>query len=77
MATSLFNKYHPKLMYGDAGGLGNPLMEQLHCKVSARIKPFTFNGTNKTACYEYFRKNVFDRKLFILRDFLAPLISDV
>lgn len=77
MATSLFNKYHPKLMYGDAGGLGNPLMEQLHQKVSARIKPFTFNGSNKTACYEYFRKNVFDRKLFILRDFLAPLISDV
>lgn len=30
IATRTYRKYLPKLMYGDAGGLGNPLMEQLN-----------------------------------------------
>ena len=77
IATRTYKKYLPKLMYGDAGGLGNPLMEQLNQKVSAHIKPFTFTSANKTACYEYFRKNVFERNLLILRDFMAPLVADV
>ena len=45
-------------MYGDAGGLGSPIMEELNKKVSTRIKPFNFTSINKTDAYEYFRKQI-------------------
>ena len=73
----IFNKYNPKAMYGDAGGLGNPIMEELNKKVSARIKPFTFTSANKTAAYEYLRKQVFDRNIFFKEDFRTQIVSDL
>ena len=73
----IFKKYSPKAMYGDAGGLGNPIMEELNKKVSARIKPFTFTSANKTAAYEYLRKQVFDRNIFFKEDFRTQIVSDL
>lgn len=73
----MFKKYNPKAMYGDAGGLGNPIMEDLNKKVSARIKPFTFTSANKTDAYEYLRKQVFERNLFFKEDFRTQIVSDL
>lgn len=69
-AIQFFKKYKPTEFLGDAGGLGSPLMEQLNRTVSTRIKGFQFTAANKTDTYEYFRKCVFDRKFFVLRDFM-------
>ena len=73
----IFRKYNPKAMYGDAGGLGSPIMEELNKKVSARIKPFNFTSTNKTDAYEYLRKQVFDRNIFFKEDFRTQIVSDL
>ena len=73
----IFRKYNPKAMYGDAGGLGSPIMEELNKKVSARIKPFNFTSTNKTGAYEYLRKQVFDRNIFFKEDFRTQIVSDL
>ena len=73
----IFRKYNPKAMYGDAGGLGSPIMEELSTKVSARIKPFNFTSTNKTGAYEYLRKQVFDRNIFFKEDFRTQIVSDL
>ena len=73
----IFRKYNPKAMYGDAGGLGSPIMEELNKKVSTRIKPFNFTSTNKTDAYEYLRKQVFDRNIFFKEDFRTQIVSDL
>ena len=73
----IFRKYNPKAMYGDAGGLGNPIMEELNKKVSIRIKPFNFTSANKTDAYEYLRKQVFDRNIFFKEDFRTQIVSDL
>lgn len=73
----IFKKYNPKAMYGDAGGLGNPIMEELNKKVSTRIKPFNFTSANKTDAYEYLRKQVFDRNIFFKEDFRTQIVSDL
>ena len=73
----IFRKYNPKAMYGDAGGLGSPIMEELNKKVSTRIKPFNFTSANKTDAYEYFRKQVFDRNIFFKEDFRTQIVSDL
>ena len=73
----IFRKYNPKAMYGDAGGLGSPIMEELNKKVSTRIKPFNFTSTNKTDAYEYFRKQIFDRNMFFKEDFRTQIVSDI
>ena len=77
LVKEIFKKYNPKAMYGDAGGLGNPIMEDLNKKVSAGIKPFTFTSANKTGAYEYLRKQVFDRNLFFKEDFRTQIVSDL
>lgn len=77
MATQLFQKYKPRLFLGDAGGLGSPLMEQLNRTVSTRIQGFTFTSTNKTDCYEYFRKSVFDRNLWLKEDYKRDITQDL
>ena len=73
----IFKKYNPKAMYGDAGGLGSPIMEELNKKVSTRIKPFNFTSANKTDAYEYLRKQVFDRNIFFKEDFRTQIVSDL
>lgn len=73
----IFRKYNPKAMYGDAGGLGSPIMEELNKKVSTRIKPFNFTSANKTDAYEYLRKQVFDRNIFFKEDFRTQIVSDL
>ena len=73
----IFRKYNPKAMYGDAGGLGSPIMEELNKKVSTRIKPFNFTSANKTDAYEYFRKQIFDRNMFFKEDFRTQIVSDL
>ena len=73
----IFRKYNPKAMYGDAGGLGSPIMEELNKKVSSRIKPFNFTSANKTDAYEYLRKQVFDRNIFFKEDFRTQIVSDL
>ena len=73
----IFRKYNPKAMYGDAGGLGSPIMEELSTKVSARIKPFNITSANKTGAYEYLRKQVFDRNIFFKEDFRTQIVSDL
>ena len=73
----IFRKYNPKAMYGDAGGLGSPIMEELNKKVSTRIKPFNFTSANKTGAYEYLRKQVFDRNIFFKEDFRTQIVSDL
>ena len=77
VAKQIFNKYNPKLFYGDATGLGGPIMEQLNRECSTRIKPFVFNHNNKNAAYEFFRKCVFDRKIEFDEDYKDDIIEDL
>ena len=65
------------MFYGDATGLGGPLMEQLNRECSVLIKPFVFNHTNKNAAYEYFRKCVFDRKICFDAQWRDQIVEDV
>lgn len=77
VAKQLFQKWRPRLFYGDATGLGGPLMEQLNRECSVLIKPFVFNHVNKNAAYEYFRKCVFDRKVVFDTQWRDEIIEDV
>ena len=77
LVKEIFRKYNPKAMYGDAGGLGSPIMEELNKKVSTRIKPFNFTSINKTDAYEYFRKQIFDRNMFFKENFRTQIVSDL
>ena len=77
VAKQMFNKYKPKLFYGDATGLGHPIMEQLNRECSARIKPFVFNHQNKNQSYEYFRKSVFDRKIEFDSKWRDEIVEDL
>ena len=77
LVKEIFKKYNPKAMYGDAGGLGSPIMEELNKKISTRIKPFNFTSINKTDAYEYFRKQIFDRNIFFKEDFRTQIVSDL
>ena len=49
--------------YVDAVGLGSPIAEFIHDRVSARIKPFVWNETNKSNAYEYLRSLILDHKI--------------
>lgn len=77
VATDMFKRFQPKAFYGDAGGLGSPLMEQLNRTVSTRIKGISFTATNKPEMYEYFRKCVFDRKLRIRQTYKQVFLDDI
>lgn len=77
VAKNLFQKYRPKLFYGDATGLGGPLMEQLNRECSPLIKPFVFNHNNKNQAYEYFRRCVFDRKIQFNEEYRDEIIEDL
>lgn len=77
VAKNLFQKYRPKLFYGDATGLGGPLMEQLNRECSPLIKPFVFNHNNKNRAYEYFRRCVFDRKIQFNEEYRDDIIEDL
>jgi phage FluMu gp28-like protein len=77
VAKNLFQKYRPKLFYGDATGLGGPLMEQLNRECSPLIKPFVFNHNNKNQAYEYFRRCVFDRKIQFNEEYRDAIVEDL
>lgn len=77
VAKQMFNKWRPRLFYGDATGLGGPIMEQLNRETSTLIRPFVFNHTNKNAAYEYFRKCVFDRKVIFDEHWREEVIEDL
>lgn len=77
VAKNLFQKYRPKLFYGDATGLGGPLMEQLNRECSPLIKPFVFNHNNKNQAYEYFRRCVFDRKVQFNEEYRDSIVEDL
>lgn len=56
-------KLHYRAGFIDANGIGNPIGEFANKQVSARIKGFTWTGSNKTPAYEDVRAMIFDRKL--------------
>lgn len=60
---SIYQKEQWSSALVDSVGLGGPIAEQLHDKVSARIKGFSWNESNKTPAYEFLRSLVFDHKL--------------
>lgn len=47
----------------DAVGLGSPVAEELHDRVSPRIRPFVWTASNKSPAYERFRSLVMDGRL--------------
>lgn len=73
----IYSTYHPRLAYGDATGLGGPIMEELNRYTSALIKPFNFNHKNKNEAYEYLRKNVFDRRISFCSEYKDQIIEDM
>ena len=77
VAKQMFERWRPRLFYGDATGLGGPIMEQLNRETSTLIRPFVFNHTNKNAAYEYFRKCVFDRKVIFDEQWRDEIIEDL
>ena len=77
VAKRMFEKWRPRLFYGDATGLGGPIMEQLNRECSTLIRPFSFNHANKNGAYEYFRRCVFDRKIQFDEQFRDEVVEDV
>lgn len=77
VAKRMYEKWRPRLFYGDATGLGGPIMEQLNRECSTLIRPFSFNHANKNAAYEYFRRCVFDRKVQFDEQFRDEVVEDV
>lgn len=77
VAKRMFEKWQPKMVYGDATGLGGPIVEQLNRECSARIKPFVFNHANKNGAYEYFRKCVFDRRIVFDIKWKDQIVEDL
>lgn len=72
-----FNQYNPKALYCDAGGLGKPLAEDLELHFNKRCKGFTFNQNNKHEAYIYFKKVVNANELFIKKEYLSDIVTDV
>ena len=60
--------------YVDAVGIGGPVAETLHDKISAKIQPFTWTASNKTPAYEHLRSLIFDHKIKFANH-LKPLIE--
>lgn len=77
VAKTMFLKWRPKAFYGDATGLGGPLMEQLNREVSPLIKPFVFNHQNKNKAYENFRRCVYDRRVSFKKEWKDQIVEDV
>lgn len=73
----LYDKYKPIKIYGDAGGLGKPLMEDLNKKVSVNFEPFTFTMQSKSDCYEYFRKVNLEGKFYINPVYFNDIKRDI
>lgn len=64
----------------DANGIGSALAEFATKQVSARLKPFTWTGSNKTPSYEALRAKIFDHQLKFaphLRDLFISDFSNV
>ena len=72
-----FNKYSPKVLYGDAGGIGKPLMEDLEINFNSRCKPFVFTNLNKHDLYTYFKKVCLNNELFIDKRFNDAILEDI
>lgn len=77
LIREVFLKYNPKCCFCDAGGLGGPIVEELNRQVSSLIKGVSFNQTNKSEMFEYLRKVVFDRKLYIKSDFMKDIKNEI
>lgn len=73
----VFNQYQPKVLFGDSGGLGKPLMEDLELNFNKRCKPFIFTQNNKHDLYTYFKKLVKNKELFIDRKYFNELVADI
>lgn len=76
VVSSLFNQQRWNGAYVDACGLGGPVAEHLHDKVSARIKPFTWNENNKTQAYEHLRSLILDRKIRFAEHLQQQIVAD-
>lgn len=63
--------------YIDQNGIGGPIAEFANTQITAKLKGFTWTGTNKTPAYEELRSKCFDHKLkfatrlkdMVVRDF--------
>lgn len=71
-----FTQYQPKLLFGDSGGLGLPLCEELS-KFNSRCKPFFFTAKSKPEAFSYFKKVINANELFIKKEFLSDIATDV
>ena len=63
IVKNLYKKEQWASAYVDAVGLGGPVAEHLHDKVSARINPFLWTESTKSPAYEHLRSMVFDHKI--------------
>ena len=73
----LWKQYDCKAGYGDAGGLGSPLCEELNKHMSAKFKGLQFTATNKPQMYENFKKRIFDRTLSFSAEFKQLLNDEI
>jgi phage FluMu gp28-like protein len=71
-----FNQYSPRLLLGDANGIGMSTMEELNLRFNKKCKPFNFSQTSKNDCYEYFVKVVLNSEFFCKKQYLSDLIID-
>lgn len=62
--------------YVDATGLGSPIAEHVHDKISARIKPLVWNETNKSSAYEFLRSLIFDHKIIFSPHLKEMVVAD-
>lgn len=62
--------------YIDANGIGSALSEFANKQVSARLRGFTWTGSNKTPAYEALRARCFDHKLKFAPHLKELIVSD-
>lgn len=76
MVKGIYKKEQWASAFVDSVGLGGPIAEHLHDKVSARIKGFSWSESNKTPAYEHLRSLVFDHKLKFADHLKSQIIAD-
>ncbi len=75
-ARSLEREHHFTGGFVDATGIGSMMAEEIQRTVNGRIRPFTFNQTNKTEAFDNLRTSMQDGKFRCLKEVESCIRSD-
>lgn len=76
VVKKLDNKYHFFGGFTDAVGIGNMIAEEISKNINPKIKPFTWNGNNKTVLHDNLRTHLQNRNFYVNPELLQMVKND-